>query len=244
MLKNYLLTSFRNLWRYKGYSIINILGLAIGLACVILILLYVKSELSYDRFHENREELFLLSIQMINPQTGAANTRAIGPYRLADELAVDFPDFEQIIRFAPQDGETVEIGDRRYEEDHLTFVDPEVFQAFTFPLTKGDPITALNDPFSVVMTEEVAQKYFGNSDPIGQVVKIRESDFKVTGIVEEIPEQSQFNFDIFVSINCAPQIFSKIVLENWGEGYVWTFVKMSKILKHKPTKEGFNHLSM
>ena len=228
MFKNYLITSLRNLWRYKGYSAINILGLAIGLACVILILLYVKSELSYDQFHENRDELYLLGIQTTNPQTGATNTRAIGPYRLADELEVDFADFEQIIRFAPQNGEPVEIDDRTYYEDQLSFVDAEVFQAFTFPLVKGDPSTALSDPFSVVLTDEVAQKYFGSSDPIGQIIKIRESDFKVTGIMNAIPEQSQFKFDILVSINCGPQLFSKIVLENWGEGYVWTFVKTPK----------------
>ena len=169
-----------------------------------------------------------MSIQATNPQNGVTNNRVFGPYRMADELEVDFPDFEHIIRFAPQGRESVEYKDQVYQEDQLTFVDPDVFQAFTFPLSQGDPMTALLDPYSIVITESIARKYFGAENPIGQVLKIRGADFKVTGIMEEIPEQSQFQFDMLVSMNCAPQIFSKIVLENWSEGYVWTFVMTSK----------------
>lgn len=225
MLRNYLKSAIRNLWRYKGHSTINILGLAIGMACLILIMLYVKSELSYDKFHKHNEQLYLLNIQTTNPQTGEQAKRAIGPYRLAEELTVDFPDFEQIIRFAPG-GRTVEVDDQTYVEENLAFVDPEVFQAFTFPLIQGNPGTALVDPYSVVLTPEVATKYFGNTNAIGKTIKIGESDFAVTGILKKIPDQSQLRFDILVSMNCAKQEFSRIVLENWGEGYVWTFVKL------------------
>jgi putative ABC transport system permease protein len=222
MLKSYITTALRNLWRYRGYTLINILGLAIGLACVMLILLYVRSELSYDRFHENRDQIYLLTLQSTNPQNGVTSQRAIGPYRLADELKVDFPDLEQIIRIAPQGRETIEYQDQIYQENKLAFVDPEIFQVFTFPFSTGDPKKALEDPHSLVMTDAIAKKYFGNNNPIGQVVRIRNADFKVTGIMEEIPDQSQFKFDILVSMNSAPNVFSKIVLENWGEGYVLT----------------------
>lgn len=225
MLKNYFKTALRNLWRYKGYSLINLLGLAIGLACVMLIILYVRSELSYDRFHENKDQIYLLTLQTTNPQNGETTMRAIGPYRLAKELEVDFPDFPEIIRIAPQGREGIEIGDKSYQEEHVAFVDDGVFETFTFPLVKGDPKTVLQDPYSVVITPAVAQKYFGSDDPMGKVLRIREADFKITGIMEAIPETSQFDFDILISMNCAPQVFSKIVLENWGEGYVWTFVK-------------------
>lgn len=226
MLRNYIKSALRNLWRHKGHSAINILGLTIGMSCLILIMLYVKSELSYDQFHEHKNQLYLLNIQTTNPQTGEQGQRAIGPYRLADELEVDFPEFEQIIRFAPSGRESVEVGEETYVEENLAFVDPEVFQAFTFPLIEGNPDNVLDDPYSIVVTPEVATKYFGSTNAIGQTIRIRDADFAISGIMEKIPDQSQLQFDILVSMNCAQQVFSRIVLENWGEGYVWTFAKI------------------
>lgn len=228
MFKNYLKTAFRNLWRFKGYTLINVMGLAIGMACVILIMMYVQAELSYDNFHENRDHIYRLNFQTTNPQTGAVGERAIGPYRMAKELAVDFPDFVHLVRFAPQGRETVEYEDERYEEENLTFADPGVFQMFSFPLIEGDPETVLNDPFSLVISEEIAQKYFGDEEPIGKVVRIRERDFAVTGMMEEVPENSQFQFNMVVSMNCAEQVFSRIVLENWGEGAVETYALLQE----------------
>lgn len=210
MFRNYIKSALRNLWRYKGHSAINILGLAIGMACLILIMLYVKSELSYDNFHEHKSELYLLNIQTTNPQTGDQVKRVIGPYRMADELAVDFPDFEQIMRIAAMGRESVEIGDQIYiEEENLAFVDPGVFQTFTFPLIKGNPETALEDPYSVVITPEISRKYFSEGNAIGKTMRIRDFDFAVTGIMEEIPDKSQFKCGILVSMNCAPQVFSR-----------------------------------
>ncbi len=228
MIQNYIKTAFRNLWKHKGYTAINMLGLAIGMACVMLIMLYVRSEISYEQFHENKDEIYLLNVQGTNPQTGEVTRRAIGPYRLADELAVDFPDFENIIRFAAQGRETVEYGDETYREENLAFVDDGVFEAFTFPLIKGEPSTVLDDPYSIVITEAVATKWFGTDEPVGKVVRLRDRDFTVKGLMEEIPGNSQFDFNILVSMNCAPQVFSRIVLENWGEGYVVTFVQLAE----------------
>ena len=224
MLKNYLKTALRNLWRYRGYTLINIFGLAIGIACVALILLYVQSELSYDRFHTNKDRIYRLNIESTNPQTGEKNARAIGPYRLAKELKTDFSDFSQIVRFARQSGEIVEFDDQQFSEDNLAFVDPGVFQMFDFSLTQGDPREVLKPPFSVVISESIAQKYFGAANPIGKELEIRGESFEITGVMEDVTKNSQFDFNILVSMNCAPQVFSTIVLENWGEGYVHTFV--------------------
>ncbi len=226
MIRNYIKIALRNLWKFKGYTLINILGLAIGMACVILIMLYVKSETSYDKFHQHRDHTYQLNIRTTNPQTGESNARAIGPYRLAEEMRIDFSDMEEIVRFVPQGREMVEYGDQRYMEENLTFVDDNVFNVFDFRLTQGDPATALTDPYSLVVTQEIADKYFGTGDPMGKVVQIRERDYSITGILEEIPQNSQFDFNILVSINAADQIFSRIVLENWGEGSSWTFVRV------------------
>lgn len=223
MVKNYIKIAIRNLLRHKGYTTINILGLAIGMACVILIMLYVQRELSYDNFHHKGDQIYRLNIQVTNPQTGDVRERAIGPYRLAEELKPDFPDFEQIIRFAPQNREAVEYKDELYVEENLAFVDPGVFEAFSFNLIIGDPKTALQDPYSLVITEAKSMKYFGTEDGVGETVSIRDQDFVVTGIMEEIPDNSRFNYDMLVSMNAGKQLFSRIVLENWGEGYVETY---------------------
>ena len=236
MLKNYLKSALRNLWRHKGHSAINILGLAVGMTCLILIMLYVKSELSYDRFHVNRDQIYLMNMQVTNPQTGERSKYAIGPYRLADELKVDFDDFDEVVRFAPQGGEYVEVEDKIYVEEHLAFVDPQVFDVFTVPLLEGNATDALADPYSVVVTPRIAQKYFGDRNPIGQSIRIRDLDFNISGILQEIPEHSQFQFDILVSMNCAQQAFSKVVLENWGEGYVFTFVKVPEKMDAEDTQ--------
>jgi putative ABC transport system permease protein len=224
MLRNYLKTALRNLWKHKSYTLINILGLAIGVACVLLILLYVQSELSVDSFHDNKDQIYRLNIQVTNPQTGEVRERAVGPYRLADELKNDFSDFSHIIRFAPQGREMVEFDDQQFLEEQLAFVEPEVFEVFNFPLITGDPQTALDNPFSLVLSEETAERYFGSENAVGKGLVIRDQVFEVTGIMENIPNNSQFQLDIMVSMNCARQLFSRIVLENWGEGYVETYV--------------------
>ena len=222
MLGNYLKTAFRSLWKFRGYTLINILGLAIGLACVLLILLYVKTELSFDRFHENRDRIYRLNLGVTNPQTQESAQRAIGPYRLAEEMTVDFPDVS-LIRFAPQDREFIELDDELYTEEAFAFADPDVFRVFHFPLISGDPETALLNPYSVVLSESAAQKYFKEANPVGKSLLIREEPFEVTGIMEDVPYNSQFQFDVLASMNCARQVFSRIVLENWGEGYVETY---------------------
>ena len=237
MIKNYFKIALRNLSRHKGYAAINILGLAIGIACVILIMLYVQREVSYDNFHPKGDQTYRLNIQVTNPQTGAVRQRAIGPYRLADELATDFEDFEHIIRIAPQFREQVEYNDETYGEQNLAFVDSEVFNAFGFNLIKGDPNTVLDDPFSLVITEEVSNKYFGTPNGVGKVVSIRDQDFEVTGIMEEVPRNSRFDFNMLVSMNSGKQVFSRIVLENWGEGYVETYAVLPPNLKPSDMKE-------
>ena len=231
MLKNYLKTAFRSLWKHKEYSIINILGLAIGMTCVILILLYVREELSYDQFHQNKDQIFRLNMSATNPQSGETIERAIGPWRLAKELKPDFPDFEHIVRIAPQGRTLVEYEDKRFVEERLIFADPELLQTFTFPLLQGDPMTVLEEPFSVIITEEIAQKYFGNAPAIGKFLTFEDNLFKVTGILEKIPGNSQFQFEMIASMNSAEQVFSRIVLENWGEGSSETFVMLAKDMR-------------
>ena len=222
MFRNYLKTALRNLWKFKGYTLINIMGLAIGVACVLLILLYVNTELSFDRFHSQRDRIYRLTMSATNPQTQESIQRAIGPYRLAEEMKVDFSDFS-LVRFAPQEQELIELDDELFTEESFAFVDPEVFQVFHYTLISGDPENVLDNPYSLVLSETAARKYFKESAPIGKTLVIRDRPFEVTGVMEDVPDNSQLKFDVLASMNCARQVFSRIVLENWGEGYVETF---------------------
>ncbi len=226
MIKNYIKTALRSLIRHKEYSIINILGLAVGMASVILILLFVKEELSFDQYHKNKDHIYRLNISVTNPQTGVVTTRAIGPYRLTKELKPDFPDIPHVIRIVARGRELVRYQDKQFYEEKLVFADPDIFQVFTFPLLKGDPANVLNDPFSVVVTEEAAGKYFGDADPLGQVISLRDRDFRVTGILGKTEYNTQFEIEMLVSLNVADQLFSRIVLENWGEGSCETYAML------------------
>lgn len=231
MIKNYLVTAVRNLLNHKEYSIINILGLAIGMASVILIMLFVQEELSYDSFHANKDRIYRLNLAATDHQTGAEIERAIGPYRLASELKPDFADIPYIIRFVPQGRELVQYQDKTYFEQNLCFAEQKVFQVFSFPLLDGDPMTVLERPFSVVITREIANKYFGQEEPVGKFLTFQDNDFEVTGILADIPQNSQFQFKIIASLNAAEQIFSRIVLENWGEGSTETFMMLPENVK-------------
>ena len=224
MIRNYLKTAVRGLLKHKEYSLINVIGLAIGMACVILILLFVREELSFDAFHTNKDRIYRVNIATTNPRTGNVNRRAIGPYRLAKELKPDFQDITNIMRIAPQGRSLVQFGEKQFYERGLCFADPAVFEVFSFPLLRGNPATVLDEPFSVVVSEEIAQKYFGKEDPMGKSLTFSDNDFKITGILDEMPGNTQFQLDMFASMNSAEQVFSRIVLENWGEGFVETFV--------------------
>ena len=227
MLRNYMIVAVRNLLRHKVYSAINIAGLAIGLACCILILLFVQDELSYDRYHEKAGRIYRFTVEWRNSRTGETAQAAKGPYRLAEVLRTDFPEVPHIIRFNRQ-RPLIGYGDKRFFEGRFFFVDPDVFEVFSFPLIQGDPRTALREPFTVVMTREMARKYFGDEDPMGKVLRYGDNrELKVTGILGEVPRHSHFQFDFLSSMKVANTLFNRIVLENWGENTVYTYLLLS-----------------
>jgi putative ABC transport system permease protein len=237
MLVNNIKIALRNLLHHKKYSFLNIFGLAIGMACVILILLFVKEELSYDRFHTNGDRIYRALFKFTLPNKGESDVNAIGPYRLADELRPDFPDLASIIRFAPSEEQLVTHNDETFYEGKFAFVDDGIFRTFSFELLSGDPETALKDPFSVVISPEIAQKYFGDEEAVGQTLHFEENDFMITGILAPNPGNTQFDFNILASMNCSEQIFNRIVLENWGEGFVETYILLPEGSTHTDYKE-------
>jgi putative ABC transport system permease protein len=223
MIKNYITIAIRNLRRHKGYSLINILGLAISMTCCILMLLLVQDESSYDTHHQNANRIYRIAIQTQNPQTGELRQRLMGPYLLAEALKTDLPNLTAV-RFS-QSNAVLQYGEKRFTENRAFLAEANVFDVFTFPLIKGDAKTALLEPFSVVITQKIAHKYFGNEEPIGKVLTLdNEHELTVTGVFQDRPENMHFQFDLFGSMNAAPKLFNRLRLENWGEGSVYTYV--------------------
>jgi putative ABC transport system permease protein len=203
MLKNYLKIAYRNLSRNRGYSVINILGLTIGVVCCLLILVYVFDELGYDRFHEGSERIYRIVQQPKSEGTGEPSST--NPFPLRDALMNDYPHLiESGTRFFNLRANKLTLSynnESHFNERRFFFTDPEVFDVFDFGLEEGDEVTALANPNTLVMTRQMARKYFGDDDPIGQTLRFEgRIDMEVTGILEEIPENSHFQADILASM--------------------------------------------
>jgi putative ABC transport system permease protein len=192
---NYLKTAGRKIKRQKGYALINVAGLAIGLAVCMLICLWVADELGYDRFHRNLPRIF--RIYLVKPTAGAGSKYGLTPPPLAPALKKDFPEIVGATRFGNGPRRLVRVADRTFSETRYWHADSDFFTMFTFPFVKGDPASALNNPYSVVLTEAAAAKYFGQDDPMGRTLTIdRSYDVVVTGVVRNIPSESSLEFDL------------------------------------------------
>jgi putative ABC transport system permease protein len=200
MLRNYLLIAFRNINKFKGYSFINIAGLACGMAFFILISLWVRDELNFDRFHEHADDIYRLisEVQVGDEITLSART----PNPLGPALAAEYPEVINFTRTQGVENWFVQCGEKQFLNDTVACADPSFFEMFTFPFVKGNPKTALKDRYSIVITESMARKYFGNEDPMGKVIKVHYVEYKVTGVLKDIPRNSHIMFDcIFPIIN-------------------------------------------
>lgn len=200
MLGNYLKVALRNLVRFKLYAAINIAGLSIGLACVILISLFIKDELSFDRFHEKAGLIHRIYVEFAGEGRGDPFAGTQAP--LAPAMLAEFPEIARAVRFADRSEELVASKDRQFWEGGLMLADPDVFVTFTFPLSKGDPRTALEDPKSIVLSERMARKYFGDEDPLGQDLRIGDdppAEYRVSGVMKDVPANSQLQFDFLIS---------------------------------------------
>jgi putative ABC transport system permease protein len=245
LIKSYFKIAFRNLLRQKGYSIINITGLAIGMACSIIIFLWVQDELSYDKFNENADRIYrvIQNIQFTDHQTTWAITQ--GP--LAPSLKKDFPEIVEAARIDFREFR-LQYGNDSFDEN-ICMADPSLFNMFTFPFVAGNPQTALSNPHSIVLSEEMASKYFGDQDPLGNTIRIdNQYDFSVTGVLKTIPHNSNLQFDFII-----PFVFGRelgYTVDIWGNSRFLTFVMLAKnnsapeviqrisdYLKDKPTLE-------
>ena len=205
MLKNYLLITFRNMKRHKAYSFVTISGLAVGMASFILIMLFVRWELSYDTFHEKGDLIYRV---IVKSESGTYNlgktTMGVIPSPMAATMTAEFPELARITRVHRARNCLFIHEDKKFEHNGL-YVDPHFLKIFTFPLTKGNIETALQDPLTIVITEAMGKKFFGNDDPIGKTLNFpytdKYYDLKVTGILKEVPKNSHLQFDCLISLS-------------------------------------------
>lgn len=234
MLKNLLLTGLRSLWKQKLYTLVNLLGLATGIACFVLIGLYVQHERSFDRFVPSNERVYRVVGEIEMEGQGEHSSSMV--FGLGPTLLGDHPELieTQCRWFDFQDPQhTLKVGDslstnKLFTESGLYLVDSTVFDIFNYPLLVGDPKTALARPGSIVLSQELAKKYFGDADPMGQMMKWDGSmDVQVTGILGEIPRNSHIRFEGLVSFGTILQ-FWKNIERNWVWNPCWTYVRLKE----------------
>lgn len=204
MIRNYFKLAFRNLWRNKVFTAINISGLAIGIAICLVIILFIKNEWSYDRYNEKADRI--VRVVFKGAVQGQAMKEANVMPPTAKALLRDYPEVEAATRLRTTGSAIFSHGEKSFKEEGFAFTDANFFSIFTLPFVKGDARTALLEPNTVVISEAIAQKYFGEEDPIGKLleVKSRNATLKVTGVMKALPVNSHFHFDLFASMISLP----------------------------------------
>ena len=231
MFKNYLTIALRNIVRNKTYSFINISGLAVGMAACLLILLYVEHELSYDRFHEKSSQIYRVVYQSPGHFYMGRDHVAVTSAPLAPALMNEFPEVIHATRIYKQSlfgrGELLSYEDKRFYENRFYWGDANIFNVFSFPLVRGNPETALQEPHSIVISEKMASKYFGDQEPLGRVLTYdNKHDFIITGIMKDVPDNSHLQFDFLASFSFLQEINKYI--DNWGNKSYYTYVLLDK----------------
>lgn len=230
MLKNYFKVGFRNILRHKAFSLINITGLSVGIACCIIIMLYIKNELSYDRYHEKYNRIYRV-LQTFRstedpgslPPPTPEEFQVWGCAPVGPALQTDFPEIKSFFRFTSPVNLLFQYENKRFQEDNMVFADSTAFKVFSWNLISGDEETALKEPNSIILTESIATKYFGSEDPIGKTIAVNQTEtFVVTGVMENVPPNSHFTFDGLISMSTFHKWRAEI-FDWWGYVDFYTY---------------------
>ena len=226
MFKNYLKIAFRNVKKHKAYAFINIAGLAIGMACCILIISFIATELSYDRFHKKADRIYRLGIDA--NLGGNQILMPISTAPAAPALVQDYPGILDAVRFLPMGNVSVKDRGLEFFEENVVLADNSIFNIFTFSMKKGDSQSALKTAYSMVMTEDTAKKYFGDEDPLGKILKVdNQFDYTITGVIENVPKNSHFSFDILCSFESL-YAQNREAMEVWLSFNLYTYVLLQE----------------
>jgi len=229
LLWSYIRISLRKIRRQKGYSFINIAGLAVGLACSILMMLWVWDELGFDRFHVNRNSLYRI-ITELKTETGTM-LDARTPTPLGPAIATEIPEVLDVCRYQGNEWYGISLGEKSFFDVIVGIADPSFFKMFTFPLLKGNPDTVLVEPHSIVITESLARRFFGDEDPMGKILTVPAGvtsgdSYTVKGLMRDVPENSHLHFDCMIpSVNMHE--YHHVDFESWDSTFFYHYVQLT-----------------
>jgi putative ABC transport system permease protein len=232
MFKNFLISAFRNLLRNKFYTFLNILGLSIGLAAFIFILLYVRDEVTYDKYNKKHERI--IRVESDFNISNRHDLFAIVPVPMGPAMKLEFPEIEAFVRLNPVGNTLFRYADKESYEDEFYFADSNIADVFTINYLEGDPKKALTEPFTIVVTEKIAKKYFGDKDPMGEMFQTGSGkSYKVTGVIEDMPANSHLKYEALMSVASLEAIVGAENFNNmepmsfWNIG-VYTFILLNE----------------
>ncbi len=251
MIRNYVKTAFRSLKKNKGFTFLNVFGLALGLAICLLIVFYVADELSYDRYNTKADRIYRINADI--KYGGNSSSYAVTPPPLAAALKSSFAEVEESARLIQASNIQFKKGSENLQENKSVYADGSIFNIFTLPMLEGDPATALKNPKSIVISERAAKKYFGRTDVIGQYLTLVNGNvnYKITGVIRDIPGQSHFSFDYFLSrstqdlrsdTNWNSFAFNSYVLLKKGSSQQAFEAKLNALVRHHFGLENYARL--
>ncbi len=217
MIKNLFKTAFRHILKHFGYSILNILGLTIGISSALFLIIYVADEVSYDRYHENADRIYRVSSKITEPDDQFTWNVAQIPF--GPQVVQDYPEVQSFVRFINMPRALYKYEDKEFNEENFFYVDSTLFDIFTYKVLKGEVRSALLNPNKIILTEKIASRYFGDKDPIGKTLSTGNTTFEVTGIIEDCPTNSHFRFEALASRNNLPK-----QIGSWGNFGVFTYL--------------------
>ena len=223
MFKNYFKTAWRSFRKNKTFSLLNTIGLSIGMACFLLIMLYVLNESSYDRYNADAGLIYRVNEHIKFGDflyNGALTPGIMGP-----SFAREFPQIQEYTRLKNNGGLVISKGSDHIREDHVIYADPSIFKVFTLPMIAGDPETSLKEPYSMVITESMAKKYFSTVNAIGKTLLANDKDsYKITGVIKDVPKESHFSFDFLLPVSMLGQIRDN----SWFNANLYTYILLKK----------------
>ena len=226
MLRNYLKIAIRNLLRHKAYSFINIAGLAIGMASSIIILLWVRNERSYDRFHPNADQIYRITCQAGDFKA------AVNPAPMPSGLQSRIPAINNTVRISHPETSTFSVGDRKFEEKRIFYADSTFLQFFNYKLLEGNPSIVMQRPDGILLTESMARKYFGKEEAVGKVIRQNNTNnFTVTGVLADIPGNTHLQFDFIIPMSFVANSWRDIRESVWDNFNFYSYIKLDDSFK-------------
>src|SRR5512133_131970 len=217
MLKNLIKTAVRYVFKHFGYSLMNIIGLTLGITSALFLIIYCFNEISYDRYNEKVDRIYRVSSKITEPDDQFTWNVAQIPF--GPQVAADYPEVEAYVRFIPLGRSLFKYEDKEFNEEDFYYVDSTLFDIFTYKVLKGEVRSALEEPNKIVLTEKIAAKYFGDKDPIGKTLLAGDRTFEVTGVIANVPSNPHFRFDAVASRENLPK---DTEIGSWGNFGIFT----------------------